>query len=70
MTHIASPALPTDCEITAMACVLARRYGERAGEVARHFEQEHEVVGDRTRAALWSRVCSRLECLAVPPTLS
>ncbi len=70
MTQIASPTLPTDSEIHAMAEVLTRRYGTRAGQVAQHFEQEHEIVGDETRAALWGEVCTRLERFASPPTLS
>lgn len=67
MTQIATSSLPTDTEIYAMAGVLTRRYGTRAGEVALHFMQEHEEVGDKTRAALWGNVC---ELIASPPTLS
>ena len=70
MTQIASNTLPTDSEIQAMTGVLTRRYGTRAGEVARHFMQEHELIGDSTRAALWGEVCTRLELMASPPTLS
>ncbi len=69
MTHIALPALPTDTEIHAMAGVLTRRYGARAGELARHFVLEHETIGDEIRAALWSEVCTALEIPASPPTL-
>jgi hypothetical protein len=70
MIQIAPTNLPTDTEIHAMAGVLTRRYGTRAGEVAQHFMQEHEIVGDKTRAALWSEVCDQLELMASPPTLS
>jgi len=70
MTHIASPALPTDTEIHAMAGVLTRRYGARAGEVARHFVLEHETIGDEIRAALWGEVCNALGITTAPPTLS
>lgn len=70
MTQIVSPTLPTDTEIHAMAGVLTRRYGARACEVAQHFMQEHEVIGDEARAALWSEVCKQLEHKASPPTLS
>ena len=70
MTQFAPSILPTDTEIHAMAGVLTRRYGARAGEVAQHFMQEHETIGDEIRAALWSEVCTRLEVMICPPTLS
>jgi hypothetical protein len=73
MTQIVSPTpstLPTDTEIHAMAGVLMRRYGSRAGEVAQHFKLEHEAIGDETRAALWNDVCDQLEQTVSSPTLS
>ncbi|MFQ5626839.1 MAG: hypothetical protein ACE5FM_09330 [Methyloligellaceae bacterium] len=70
MTHIAPSAPPTAREIRAMARVLARRYGARAGEIAGSFRAEHEIIGDRARAALWGEVCAQLEQIAAPPTLS
>lgn len=70
MTQISTPPLPTETELHAMAGVLTRRYGARAGEVARHFMREHEIIGDETRMDLWSKVCKRLERMAFTPTLS
>jgi hypothetical protein len=70
MAHSQSPALPTQSEISAMATVLARRYGPRAGDVAQHFILEHEAVGDHVRAALWGEVCAHLGRKAKTPTLS
>ena len=61
MTHTAPSAAPTPSEIHAMARVLARRYGARAGEIAENFMAEHEIIGDSARAALWGKVCARLE---------
>ena len=70
MTQFVSFELPTQTEIQAMAGVLARRYGARAGEVARHFVSEHEIIGDITRASIWGEVCAHLEQMAAPQTLS
>ena len=70
MTQFASSELPTQTEIQAMAGVLARRYGARAGEVARHFVVEHETIGDRACASIWDKVCAHLEQITAPQTLS
>ncbi len=51
-------------EIFAMAGVLRRRYHGKAAEIARHFAQEHKVIGDISRAAAWARVA---ECIDTPP---
>lgn len=56
MTHTDRRAAPSEAEISAMAAVLARRYGANAGDVARHFILEHEAVADTARAVLWSKV--------------
>lgn len=70
MTQFAASELPTRSEIQAMAGVLTRRYGARAGEVARHFAGEHETIGDCARASIWDEVCAHLERMAAPQTLS
>ena len=70
MTQLSSTALPTRTEIQAMAGVLTRRYGARAGEIARHFAGEHEMIGDHARASIWDDVCAELEQMAAPQTLS
>ncbi len=70
MTQLAPSELPTRSEIQAMAGVLARRYGARASEVARHFAGEHETIGDNARASIWGEVCAELEQIAAPRTLS
>lgn len=70
MTHIAPSPAPTLSEIQAMAGVLARRYGPRAVDVARNFVAEHEEIGDFARAAVWDEVCSHLDQITAPPTLS
>ena len=56
MTQIDAQAVPNEAEISAMAAVLARRYGAKAGDVARHFILEHEAVADTARASLWAQV--------------
>lgn len=70
MIQITPSGPPTRGEIQAMAGVLARRYGPRAGGIARNFVLEHEVIGDHARAAIWDEVCAYLEQTAPPPTLS
>jgi len=70
MTQFAHAELPERSEIQAMAGVLTRRYGARAGEIAAHFAGEHEIIGDRARASLWGEVCTELEQMAPPQTLS
>lgn len=70
MIQLAPSAPPTSSEIQAMAGVLARRYGPRAGEIARNFLLEHLEIGDHARAAVWEDVCVHLEQNASPPTLS
>ena len=70
MIQFAPAELPERSEIQAMAGVLTRRYGARAGEIAAHFAGEHEIIGDRARASLWGEVCAELEQMAPPQTLS
>lgn len=60
----------THTEIRAMAQVLARRYRGGAIDVALHFADEHQAIGDMPRASIWNRVA---ECICKPspaPTLS
>lgn len=70
MTHSSADMLPTDTEISAMAHVLTRRYGTKAGQIALHFKAEHELIGDSARANLWGKVYLRLDCPHAPTTLS
>jgi len=70
LKQIAPFASPSANEIQAMAGVLARRYGPRAGETARNFVLEHEEIGDYARASIWDQVCAELDQIAAPPTLS
>ncbi len=63
------PETPTADETLAMACVLARRYGFIAPDVAHHFAAEHEAIQDSTRAKLWRRIAGILES-GWRPTLS
>jgi len=65
LAHFTPQTLPSDEQITtdeiaAMAAVLTRRYGPRAGEIAQHFTHEHEVVGDHVRANVWQEVQAQL----------
>lgn len=70
MAHIADYPVPTESEIAAMAVVLARRYGAKANDVARHFVLEHEAIGDHTRAEIWGKVRDCLPRNRAKPTLS
>ena len=60
----------THPEIHAMAQVLLRRYRGKAIDVARHFADEHEAVGDRPRARVWTRVARCIRASDRTPTLS
>ncbi len=57
-------------EILAMAHVLARRYCGEAMDVALHFADEHQAIGDLTRAGVWIRVAACLRAGNTAPTLS
>ena len=70
MIQCATPTVPTQDEICAMAAILMRRYGVNAEEVADHFILEHNAVGDRARAALWEKVRAILARNTLAPTLS
>lgn len=50
----------TDTEIRAMAQVLARRYCGEAIDVALHFADEHQAIGDIPRACIWNRVAESI----------
>lgn len=60
----------THPEIRAMAQVLLRRYRGTAIDVARHFAEEHEAVGDAPRARVWTRVAQCIRASDRAPTLS
>lgn len=70
MKHASTSDLPSDHEIAAMACVLKRRYGAQAGEMARSYVHEHEAVGDEVRAGVWLKVNECLDAMSAPKTLS
>ena len=57
-------------EIRLMARTLTNRYSDKAADVARHFAQEHKIIGDFGRADAWRRVALCVENAGVIPTLS
>lgn len=57
-------------EIRMMAGILKRRYLDSAADVARHFAQEHKIIGDSSRAETWRRVALCVENPGIIPTLS